>query len=461
MKKSIVLAAMVVVGFWMTESRPLIGRSAAPSQATPTFNKEVIRILQNNCQVCHRPGDIAPFSLMTYEETWPWAERIREVTESRYMPPWKPADGCGDFQFERKLTQQEIDTLARWVEVGAPEGDPADLPPPLEFPDQWRLGQPDVVLELPTDFMPDPYGQDVYRCFSLPTPFTRDQWISAVDIQPGNRAIVHHVLLFVDRRGQSAALDEQDVGPGYSCFGGPGVEPANETEGVEFLLGAWAPGAQPLVAPDQVAFKVPAGARIVIQMHYRPNGRPESDRTKVGLYFPTTPIKKQFRTLPILNRNFTIPAGAERHRVTATFRIPSFIDFHGWLIAPHMHLLGREIKVTAKPLNRPLQCLIHIKDWDFNWQDGYWLEKPVPLPRNTTITVEAYYDNSANNPLNPNSPPQPVSWGERTVDEMCLVFLGFTVDAEQLGPHGESNLSEDAKQFLKAIEEQSVFCRPQ
>jgi hypothetical protein len=460
MKKLVLLSAMVVFGLVISGPRALVGQSASPADAPPTFNKEVVRIFQNNCQVCHHPGDIAPFSLMTYEEAQPWAERIRAVTQSGYMPPWKADDGCGEFQFEQKLTLEEIDTLARWADAGAPEGDPQDLPAPIEFPDEWRLGQPDVALELPTEFMPDPNGEDVYRCFTIPTNFTRDQWISAVDIQPGNRAIVHHVLLFIDRRGQSAALDEQDPGPGYSCFGGPGVEPANETEGVEFLLGGWAPGAQPLVAPENVALKVPAGARVVIQMHYRPNGQPETDRTKIGLYFPTKPVKKQFRTLPILNRNFTIPAGAERHRVTATFRIPSFIDFHGWLVAPHMHLLGTEMKVTAKPLNQPAQCLIDIKNWDFNWQGGYWFQAPVALPKNTVITVDAYYDNSANNPRNPNFPPQPVGWGERTVDEMCLVFLGFTVDAEQLGPNGESNLSEDAKQFLKAVEEQPAFCRP-
>jgi hypothetical protein len=379
------------------------------------------------------------------------------------MPPWKPADGCGEFEAVRKLTADEIDTIAQWVDAGAPEGDPQDLPPPLEFPDEWRLGQPEAILEPDTDYMPNPDGQDVYRCFSLPTNFTQDQWISAVDIQPGARAIVHHVLLFIDRTGASVALDQQDPGPGYTCFGGPNVSPGTGGQVTEFLLGGWAPGAQPRQLPDGVALKVPAGARVVMQVHYRPNGEPLSDHTRVGLYFPTTHVKQQVRTLPIANQNFVIPAGAERYPVTASFRIPSFLDVHALSVAPHMHLLGREMKVLAALPNGQSPCLIHIKDWDFNWQGGYLLKKPVALPGGTVVNVTAYYDNSANNPRNPNSPPKDVRWGERTVDEMCLFFLGFTADAEQLGPNGEqlTPMNENVKQFLKAIEQPSVFCRPQ
>jgi hypothetical protein len=355
----------------------------------------------------------------------------------------------------RRLPDEDIETIARWVDAGAPEGDPQNLPPPLEFPDGWALGQPDTILEPAVDYSPDPQGSDIYRCFTMPTNFTEDRWVSAVEIRPGNRAIVHHVLVFIDRTGVSVQLDEADPGPGYTCFGGPGFLPSGG-------LGGWAPGARPQVLPDGVGWLVPAGAHVVMQVHYRPNGNPETDRTKIGLHFATKPVSKRFYSLPVLNRDFAIPPGDEHYRVTRRLEIPSGVDVTALSIAPHMHLLGREMEVKATLPDGQTKCLIYINDWDFNWQGSYFFKEPVPLPGGTVINLTAYYDNSDNNPWNPNSPPQTVTWGERTVDEMCIAFIGFTLDAEQLTGGGPSlaRRSKAAEKFLKEIEsEQCPCCR--
>jgi hypothetical protein len=402
-----------------------VKNSASRPNDTPTFNKEVVRILQKNCQACHRPGDVAPFSLMTYEDAVAWAPGIKRVTETRYMPPWKPVNGCGDFQGERRLSDSDIQTLARWADGGTPEGDPQELPAPIAFPEGWRNGQPDAVFTPEVEFKVDGEGDDLYRCFSIPTNSYIDRWVRAVEVQPGNRSIVHHVLLFVDTKGESAALDEKEPGPGYTCFGGPGFS----ASGGEFILGAWVPGSQPLALPANIAFKVPAQSRIVMQVHYHRSGKPESDLTRIGLYYSNNVLNRQLMTLPISNRRFVIPAGAARHEVKASFTIPKGFNVQVINIGPHMHWLGREMTVTATLPSGETKCLIKIDDWDFDWQGGYTFREPVRLPSGTVFNVTAYYDNSANNPRNPNSPPADVRWGERTVDEMCLVFIGFILDA--------------------------------
>jgi hypothetical protein len=409
----------------------IICAGGSSGRATPrttdvavTFNNQVVRILQQNCQACHRPGNIAPFSLLTYEDANTWARRIKEVTQSRYMPPWKPLAGCGEFQNQRRLTEDEIATIAQWVDAGAPEGNPSELPPPVEFPDEWTLGEPDLVLAPEVEYQPAVTGEDVYRCFSIPTNLTQDRYVSRIEIRPGNRNIVHHVLLFIDGRGESAALDNAEPGPGYTCFGGPGF--------VGWMFSGWAPGSRPWVLPEGVGVRVPAGARLVMQVHYHPTGEPQSDRTQVGLHFADGPIRKNFLIFALANFTFEIPPGATRYPVTASFTIPRGVDVHALSIFPHMHLLGREMEVRAVLNNGTRRCLIDIDDWDFDWQDMYFYKDPVPLPGRTRLELTAYYDNSADNPNNPNSPPRPVRWGEATTDEMCIVFIGYTLDLENL-----------------------------
>ncbi|MBI1747792.1 MAG: hypothetical protein HYR55_14560 [Acidobacteria bacterium] len=423
MKNLLMMVIAVAYGFLLFPPGAWAGKNpSAGNGAPPTFNREVVNILQSNCQVCHHPGDIAPFSLMTYAEAAPRAQAIKRATERRIMPPWKPADGCGELQDVRRLSDKDIDILARWADAGAPEGDD-DPPPPLEFPDGWTLGEPDVALDPGADYSPNPLLTDDYHCFTMPTNFTEDRWLSAVDIRPGVRSQVHHVLLFVDPTGRSADL-EKYPGSGYTCFGGPEVP-------VIDILGGWAPGARSRFLPEGIGQFVPAGSRIIMQVHYHPQGPIQPDRTRLGAYLAQGPVDKRFYMLPILDQSFLIPAGNPRYRVNRQLRLPA--DLHGLSAAPHMHLLGKEMEVKAILPDGQEQCLINIDDWDFNWQGNYFFANSVAFPLGTKLDVTAYYDNSEGNPRNPSRPPIDVRWGERTVDEMFLAFLGITIDGEKLG----------------------------
>ncbi|HXI12707.1 MAG TPA: ascorbate-dependent monooxygenase [Thermoanaerobaculia bacterium] len=403
----------------------------------PTFSNEISRIFQANCQNCHHPGDVAPFSLMTYRDALPWLNAIRHVTATRQMPPWKPSPGCGDFEQTRTLSEEQIDTIGTWIANGAPEGDRTKLPKPLEFDDGWSLGQPDLVLKLQEPYTPPPRG-DIYRCFPLPTNLTNEQFVSAIDIRPGDRESVHHVIAYIDTTGQvdssgkvikpfqSELLDAKDPGPGYTSFGGPGFDITNFQSAT---LGGWAPGARPVLLPEGVAMSLPGNARVVLQIHYHPHhGKPLPDKTEIGLYLSKKPPAKVLNMIPIINTSFVIPAGVKEHRVNATWPIPVFTPIHLVSVAPHMHLLGKTMKVEAAKPDGTKECLINIEDWDFNWQGQYQFKTPVALPAGSRLSLSATYDNSESNPRNPNRPPKTVRWGEGTTDEMCLAFIGFTVD---------------------------------
>lgn len=392
-----------------------------------TWSKNIAPVLQQHCQGCHRPGDIAPFPLSSYQDAYRERQKIRRVVERRRMPPWKPVPGFGEFLDARRLSEAEVASIRDWVAAGAPEGDQNDLPPARQWPETWTLGAPDAVLAPERAFEVPSSDRDLYRCFVIPTRFAEDRYLSAVEFAPGNRQIVHHVLTYLDTTGASVALDQADPGLGYTCFGGPGFAPTGG-------IGGWAPGARPQVDPDGVGVLLPAGARVVMQVHYH-NRRPgpESDRTEIGLHFATKPVNKRARWIPVLNRTFLIPAEASHHEVRAAYMIPLGRDLHAIGISPHMHLLGRSMKVTATSPDGTVQPLIYIDDWDFHWQGTYTFARPVPLPGGTRIDVEAVYDNSSANRRNPSAPPHDVRWGEQTTDEMCIAFVRVTVDAEQLG----------------------------
>ncbi len=420
--------------------------AAKRTQGTPTFNKEVVRLFQKNCQSCHHPGDIAPFSLMSYKEARPWAVSIREAVVTKSMPPWKPQPGCGDFKDQRALTQDEINTIAAWADAGAPEGNAADMPKAQEFPDGWALGAPDFIATPAESFTP-PQGKDTYRCFVVPTAQLRgDRWIQGLDVRPGNSKIVHHVIAYADPLGKSIALDQQEAGPGYTCFGGPGFDISlgiNEIlAGNSPMLGGWAPGSRGYFAPEGNGIKLPsnANARVVLQVHYHPTGQPETDRTSVGFYFAQKPVAKAMLPLPLVNQTFTIPAGAKAHPVTARFTATGFAGkILG--ITPHMHLLGKQIKVEMTQPGQPTQCLVNIPKWDFNWQGSYLYQNAISFAANSRIDLSCVFDNSADNPYQPNNPPKPVKWGEETTDEMALAFIAFTLDALTL-PTSSPQLTE-------------------
>lgn len=382
---------------WMAAPAVFLLPATAPALEAPTFNDEVVRILQTRCQTCHRPGEHAPFPLLTYRDAHARRDEIRDAVRDRVMPPWKPVPGFGDFVEPRRLSDPELTTLVRWIEAGAPEGDPAQLPPPLVFKEGWKLGPPDHVLEMAETYTVPARASDVYRCFVIPANFPEDRWVTKVEYAPGDRKLVHHILAYIDTTSAAEALDRGDPGPGYTCFGGPRFTPAGG-------LAGWAPGSQPRVMADGVGMLLPKGANVVLQMHYNnSSAASRSDRTKLALHFAKAPIAKRQRSIPILNRTFTIPSGEKRHEVRASWTVP-----FGW-------------------------DLIHIDDGDFHWQTTYTFAKAVPLPRNTRVDMVAVFDNSVENRRQPNRPPKPVSWGEGTKDEMAIVFLGVTFDGEQLG----------------------------
>jgi mono/diheme cytochrome c family protein len=388
-----------------------------------TFARDIAPIIQSNCATCHRPGEVAPFSLLSYEDVTKRAKQIAAVTKSRFMPPWK-AESHGEFLDERRLTDSQIQTIADWAESGAPMGDPKEMPAPPKFRSGWKLGEPDKVIGMPEPFSVPAESNDIYRCFVVPTEGQEDKFLSTIEVHPGNRTVVHHVIAYVDTNGAARKLDEKDPGPGYTTHGGgPGFIPSG-------FLGGWAPGNESRHLPAGVGNFLPKGSDIVLEVHYHPTGKPETDNTQVGLYYAKGPISKRVRMLPVINPFFKIPAGAEDHVVNAGAPVLQDITVLG--VTPHMHLLGRSMKVTATLPDKATKPIVNVPDWDFNWQITYAYKEPLKLPAGSTVNLVARYDNSTKNPRNPNKKPRDVTWGEQTTDEMCIAFLGYTVDAEDL-----------------------------
>ena len=288
----------------------------APAVA-PTYSKEVARILQQNCRECHRKGQVGPFALDTYEQARKRAEDIAAVVEDRLMPPWKAAPNVGPkFKHDRSLSAQDIATLASWAEAGAPEGNPADLPPQRKFPVDWTLeGGPDLILDIGTDFQVPAAGGDIYRCFVVPTSLPKDEYISGIEYQPGNRRIVHHVLAYVDTKGEARKKDDAEPGPGYSCFSGPGVE-------IHGDLGGWAPGNQPTQLEDGIGRSLPRNADVIVQVHYHPDGKVEVDRTRIGLRFSRKPIRQTLHWNAALNLDMKLPYGESNTEIQASWPVP-------------------------------------------------------------------------------------------------------------------------------------------
>jgi hypothetical protein len=423
-KAGIIAAFSIIAGMLAWAQQGSFRRPVTVENEEPvTFNKQIVRILQDRCQSCHHPGDIAPFSLITYQDAYNRRNQIRSITTDRIMPPWHVNSECGGFQDDPSLTGEQLHAIRQWVDSEAPEGNPGDLPPPLKFASGWSLGQPDMTFKMEEPMTPNFSKGDVYRCFVFPTNLGENRYVSAVEILPGSRAMVHHVLLFIDTTMESVRLDNADPGPGYTCFGGPGFT-------FLYALGGWAPGNKTKFLPDGIGLFLPKNSRIVMQVHYSArSGVVEADRTEIGLYFAQKPVQKTLLTLPLINLNFKIPAGAKNHPVTASFKFLPY-DVHLHAITPHMHLLGRTMSVTATTLDGKKVCLADVPDWDFHWQSTYFYQEPIALKAGTRFDLIAHYDNSATNPNNPNNPPKDVGWGENTSDEMCIAFLSFTLDSE-------------------------------
>ncbi len=416
----------------MTRYLPLLLLSSALASAQPTYYGEVSRIFREKCETCHRENDLAPFALADYDTAQTWARDIKRVVSTGKMPPWKPVAGHGEFKGSYALTDAERQTILDWVDAGAPAGDEANKLPPADNKSEWSLGYPDKVLSMIEAYEP-PLGQDVYRCFVIPTEFAETRYLKAIDYLPGDRGIVHHVLLYADTSGVGQKLDDADEGPGYNCFGGPGINIGLST--LKSLLGGWAPGQRAHMLPDDLGLEVPKGATLIMQVHYFPVARTGPDQTRIGLYFHEKQPKNTMFMIPVLNDRFKIPVGEENYNVNQIFpegTIATLLDFVQaieptkiYSVYPHMHLLGKQIKFDlVDGTGKVLAPLIYIDKWDFNWQGAYDYVKPVEVKRGQRVRLTCTFDNSENNPRNPNNPLIPVGWGEKTTDEMCLVFMG-------------------------------------
>jgi mono/diheme cytochrome c family protein len=400
---------------------------APPGQQTPastpvTFTRDVAPILQANCQECHHPGGIGPFSLLTYEDARTMAEAVKYATSHRIMPPWKAAPDYGEFANERRLTDEQIQTLVGWADAGMPEGNPSDLPSARQFTDGWRLGTPDLILDAGDSFRVRSGGSDFLWEFVLPYIPDQDQWVTAMEVLPGSPSVVHHVGIVLDPKNKSVALDKRSAGLGYSADLG-GFSPSIQ---IDF----WTPGGTPRFLPEGTAWKWPAKSNLVMEIHYSPDGQVHEDRTRVGLYFAKGPVDKRVRFTNVGLGDFKIPAGEKRRHLHASGTAP--LDISVLSIWPHMHLLGQEGKATATLPGGIARPMVWVPAYDFHWQMVYVYKEPLKLPRNSRIDFDAYYDNTDQNPNNPNRPPRLVTSGQRTRDEMCLLFFHYTVDKEHL-----------------------------
>ena len=402
-----------------------------------TFTRDIAPIIQANCAACHRPNQSGPFPLLTYDDVSGHANQILEVTRSRFMPPWKPAPGFTRFLDELRLTEHELSLLDVWVEAGKPEGDPKDLPAAVEQVEGWRLGEPDLILEMQDVFPIPASGPDIRQYFVIPARLTEDRLITAIDFRPGTPQAVHHASFFLDTKRAGRRLDEADPAPGYGGFGGPRFQ----SQGT---LSSWFPGMSARRLPDGMGRLVPRGSDIVAEIHYVTTGKAERDRSKIGLYFAGRSARQVVVEVQVGNKQINIPAGQQRHLEKATYTLP--VDTTLLDMVPHMHVLGREMKVWSKSPNGSVKPLLWIKDWDFDWQGQYSFAQPVRLIKGTQINVDAWYDNSAENPLNPNSPPKTVRWGDDSTDEMLICHFQCTCktmeELKELVEHQEKYIAD-------------------
>jgi len=385
------------------------------AQTRLTFTKDIAPIVWTRCATCHRPGEIGPFSLLTYDDVKRRATQIAAVTSRRLMPPWKPESGRGEFQDDRRLTDAELRTLQRWIADGAEEGNAADLPPAPQWADDWRLGTPDLVVRMTESYTVRADGPDVFRTFVIPIPLAAPRYVRALEFQPGNARVVHHANLGVDRTQASRQLDRRDPEPGYT---GSMVVEARYPEGQ--LLG-WTPGQAPHPSPEGMPWQLDPGSDLVVQLHLQPTGRPESVRVTVGLFFTDVPPTRTPVGLRLGSETIDIPAGARAHTVTDRYTLP--VDVDVLAVQPHAHNLARRMEASATLPDGSTRPLIAIADWDFRWQDVYRFAHPFALPKGTTIAMKYTYDNSADNVRNPHQPPARVVWGQNTTDEMGDLWL--------------------------------------
>ncbi|MCI0740961.1 MAG: redoxin domain-containing protein [Gemmataceae bacterium] len=372
----------------------LIGRAQKPRvEGKITFAKDISRLMQKRCQECHRPGEIGPMSLLGYADAKAWADTIHEVVLQERMPPWHADPRFGKFTNDRHLSREERDTLLAWIEQGCPKGDERDLPPPRTFTDGWKIGKPDAVITMAEELKVPATGVLPYKKFTVDPGFKEDVWVQAAECRPGNRAVVHHILVYIQMPGQ----------------------PIYALDGTAATLVGWAPGDMPALYKPGMAKRVPAGAKLVFEVHYTPNGTPQTDRSSIGVIYAKKPPEHRVESNILANMGLRVPPGAANHKgqFTFTFRDDALI----LSFMPHMHLRGTSAKYVATYPDGRTETLLSVPDFDFNWQSVYRFAEPLAVPKGTKLTWIGWWDNSPDNPRNPD-PAKEVRWGLQTWDEM-------------------------------------------
>ena len=404
-----------------------VSQKPAPSTKTsePTFYRDVVPILQEHCESCHRPDEVAPMSLVTYEQTRPWAGAILHAVQTRMMPPWFADPRYGHFQNNPSLTDQQIATISEWVSAGAPAGDLHDAPPPRKWVEGWNIPQPDLVVKMPTPVKLPSRGEVEYTYEIVPTHFTEDRWVQMSEFRPGSPAHVHHAVVYI-RPPNSEWLRHAPVGEPFtaSTLSDP-AERRQAHETTSDLLLVYAPGSSPDEWANGMAKFVPAGSDLVFQMHYTTNGTASEDQTSIGLVFAKSPPQQRVITLQLNNHALLIPPEADDFRVEVQGTLPH--DAILLSLFPHMHLRGKRFEYDIVHADGSVEVLLRV-NYHFHWQLSYKLAEPRLLKAGTKLRAIAWYDNSKNNPHNPD-PSKTVTWGDQTSDEMMVGFFDVAVPA--------------------------------
>ena len=454
--------SLVCVGLSLASALlvPAVAGAQSRPAAAPTFSKDVAPIIYKNCTVCHRPGEIGPFSMLTYAETRPWVKAIATQVNNGTMPPWHADPAYSTFINDRRLSAADKDTIVKWVAAGAPEGNRADLPAAPTYPSGWAIGQPDAVFEMAEAYPVPASGTIDYKHFEVPTNLTEDKWIQAFEFKPEARAVVHHIIVYArpPRRPAPAAAAAPPAAPPaagaprptppFTMASDMNTPPEHRTgmakqatpndrpvpkDGMGAFVGGFAPGQAIRVYQEGTAMRLPAGSTLIFQVHYTAGGKPVTDRSKIGFVWAKSAPRQELVTVPLINGNFTLPAGAPNTEVDAqmTFNTDTTI----WSILPHTHVRGREWKVEITYPDGRKEVVLAVPKYDFNWQTDYVFKEPLKLPKGTSLKTLAWYDNSTRNKSNPD-PSVDVHWGEQTWEEMQFTALTMTIGTSESRPTG-------------------------
>jgi mono/diheme cytochrome c family protein len=460
---SALLSCFALIGLCVLSVSQAKETERAPKNVT--YSKDIAPIFFKHCADCHRPGEAAPFSALTFKDVRPWAKSIREKVANRTMPPWSADAHVGQWANDRRLSQAEIDAILAWVDQGAKEGDPKALPPAPKFTEGWEIGQPDLVIPMPKEYVLKPNGPDEIQHFEVDPGFKEDVYVQMAEARPGNRRIVHHIIAFIqpppkgegpklspeERRKMRAEMEKDmifyqdgfltkvkadapvyDDGCATPSGGGGFKRDGSVADQGGSLLAGYAPGMNQAKWPTGTVKKIPASSKLVFQLHYSTFlgvKAEERDRSSVGLVFAKKPLERELKTHGIANHYFKIPAGAENHKATACWTAPE--NLHIVTFMPHLHMRGKSMEFKAFYPDGRSEVICNVPNYDFNWQIVYYAKNPVAIPKGTKIVVTTVWDNSTKNKFNPD-PKKDIRWGDPTYEEMTIGWIDYTLDSQSL-----------------------------